>query len=145
MRDALLVLDLVASWVMVGLIWFVQIVHYPLLSIVPIQAASSVAEEHQRRTAWVVMLPMAVQGFTSLGLMRWIPNGVSWWLPWANGVCVAIALASTVLLSVPRHARMAANPDEKVGRELVLTNWPRTIAWSASGVALAAMLIQRMN
>ena len=145
MRDALLVLDLVASWVMVGLIWFVQIVHYPLLSIVPMQAASSVAEEHQRRTAWVVMLPMAVQGFTSLGLMRWIPNGVSWWLPWANGVCVAIALASTVLLSVPRHARMAANPDENVGRELVLTNWPRTIAWSASGIALAAMLIQRMN
>ena len=145
MRDALLVLDLVASWVMVGLIWFVQIVHYPLLSIVPMQAASSVAEEHQRRTAWVVMLPMAMQGFTSLGLMRWIPNGVSWWLPWANGVCVAIALASTVLLSVPRHARMAANPDEKVGRELVLTNWPRTIAWSVSGIALAAMLIQRMN
>ena len=145
MRNALLVLDLVASWAMVGLIWFVQIVHYPLLSIVPIQAAPSVAEDHQRRTAWVVMVPMAVQGFTSLGLMRWIPNGVSWWLPWVNGVCVAIALASTVLLSVPRHARMASNPDEKVGRELVLTNWPRTIAWSASGIALAAMLIQRMN
>jgi hypothetical protein len=40
---------------------------------------------------------------------------------------------------------MAANPDEKVGRELVLTNWQRTIAWSASGIALAAMLIQRVN
>ena len=145
MRDALLVLDLVASWAMVGLIWFVQIVHYPLLSLVPASSAAAVATEHQRRTAWVVLLPMAVQGFTSLGLMRWVPNGVSGWLPWANGVCVAIALASTVLLSVPRHARMAANPDEKVGRELVLTNWPRTVAWSASGVALAAMLIKRMN
>jgi hypothetical protein len=145
MRDTLLVLNLAASWTMVGLIWFVQIVHYPLLSVVPTTSAIEVATEHQRRTAWVVMLPMAVQGFTSLGLMRWVPTGVSTWLPWCNAACVGIALASTVLLSVPRHARMAANPDEKVGRELVLTNWPRTIAWSASGIALAAMLIQRVN
>lgn len=145
MVDVNLLLDVFASWTMVGLIWFVQIVHYPLLSIVPLQAASAVAEEHQRRTAWVVMVPMAVQGFTSLALLRWVPVGVTWWLPWCNAACVGIALASTVLLSVPRHARMAANPDEKVGRELVLTNWPRTIAWSASGIALAAMLIQRVN
>jgi len=145
MRDTLLVLILAASWTMVGLIWFVQIVHYPLLSIVPASNAVEVATEHQRRTAWVVMLPMAVQGFTSLGLMRWVPTGVSTWLPWANGVFVAIALASTVLLSVPRHARMAENPDEQVGRELVLTNWPRTIAWTACGVLLAAMMLQRLN
>jgi hypothetical protein len=145
MVDVVLVLDVAASWAMVGLIWFVQIVHYPLLSVVPVESAGTVAMEHQRRTAWVVMLPMATQGFTSLALLRWVPTGVDTWLPWGNAVCVGIALASTVLLSVPRHSRMATNPTSTIGRELVVTNWPRTIAWSASGVLLAAMLLQRVG
>jgi len=29
-----------------------------------------------------------------------------------------------------------------VGRELVLTNWPRTIAWTARGVLTTIMLMQ---
>ena len=145
MVDVVLILDVVASWAMVGLIWFVQVVHYPLLSVVPVQSASGVALEHQRRTAWVVMMPMAVQGFTSLALLRWVPQGVTSWLPWLSATCVGIALASTVLLSVPRHARMAKEPSASIGRELVLTNWPRTIAWTASGVLLAVMLMQRLG
>jgi hypothetical protein len=145
MVDVVLILDVVASWAMVGLIWFVQVVHYPLLAVVPVQSASGVALEHQRRTAWVVMTPMAVQGFTSLALLRWVPKGVTSWLPWLSATCVGVALASTVLLSVPRHARMANEPSASIGRELVLTNWPRTIAWSASGVLLAVMLLQRLG
>jgi hypothetical protein len=37
---------------------------------------------------------------------------------------------------------MANQPDAEVGRELVLTNWPRTIAWTTRGVITAIMLLQ---
>jgi len=47
-----------------------------------------------------------------------------------------------VLLSVPRHARMAAGPDPEVGAELVRTNWPRTIAWTMHGVIAMVVLLQ---
>ncbi len=144
MADVVLLLDVIASWTMVGLIWFVQVVHYPLLAVVPVEAAQSVAVVHQRRTAWVVMAPMAVQGFASLALLKWVPVGVDQWMPWVSAACVGIALLSTVLLSVPRHARMAENPTSTIGHELVVTNWPRTIAWSPSGILLAAMLLQRI-
>ncbi len=40
---------------------------------------------------------------------------------------------------------MARQPDAKVGRELVITNWPRTIAWTARGVLVAVMLVQAMS
>jgi hypothetical protein len=70
-----------------------------------------------------------------------VPAGVAWFVPWLAGIPLAVALLATVLLSVPRHARMAANPDESVGRELVTTNWIRTIAWSLRGVVTAGMLI----
>jgi hypothetical protein len=129
---------------MVGVIWFVQLVHYPLLAVVPVESASSVAVDHQRRTTWVVMIPMTVEGFSTLALMRWVPSNVATWLPWANGVFLAVALGCTVLLSVPRHAQMAANPTATIGRELVLTNWPRTIAWTSCGILSAIMLVQRL-
>lgn len=58
----LLLLNAVATWTMVGLIWFVQRVHYPLLALIGTDRARPVAIEHQRRTAQVVGLPMAVEG-----------------------------------------------------------------------------------
>lgn len=137
-----LVLNLVASCVMVGVIWFVQIVHYPLLSIIPVESATSVAVEHQRRTGFVVGLPMAVEGVTTLFLLWKTPDSVTWWLPWIAAIFLAIALGCTIFLSVPRHERMAERPDAQVGRELVLTNWPRTIAWTARGVLTTIMLMQ---
>ncbi len=141
MNDVVLVLNTAASWTMVGVIWFVQVVHYPLLSVVPVESAKSVAVEHQRRTGWVVMIPMTVEGVTTLLLLGMVPDGVAWFVPWLAGLPLAVALLATVLLSVPRHARMAANPDAVVGRELVTTNWVRTIAWTLRGAVTAGMLI----
>ncbi|MFM8390558.1 MAG: hypothetical protein ACKOA5_15085, partial [Actinomycetota bacterium] len=75
-----LVLNLVATCVMVGVIWFVQLVHYPLLALIGIDRAPEIAVEHQRRTAWVVGLPMAVEGVTTLVLLFARPDGVDAWL-----------------------------------------------------------------
>ena len=145
MNDVVLLLNLVASWTMVGVIWFVQVVHYPLLAVVPVESATSVAVEHQRRTGWVVMIPMTVEGVTTLLLLGMVPDGVAWFVPWLAGLPLAVALLATVLLSVPRHARMAANPDATVGRELVTTNWVRTIAWTLRGAVTAGMLIATLG
>lgn len=140
----LLALHAAATLLMTGVIWFVQVVHYPLLALVPVEAAREAALEHQPRTARVVGLPMAVEGVTTLWLMLDRPAGVDWWLAWAGGACVAVALLCTVLLSVPRHARMAERPDAAVGRELVLTNWPRTVAWTAHGIVCVAIVLQTL-
>ena len=141
MEDVVLVLNVLASWTMVGVIWFVQVVHYPLLSVVPVESASAVAVEHQRRTGWVVMLPMTIEGVATLLLLAMVPEGVAWYVPWLAGIPLAVALGATVLLSVPRHAQMASNPDPTVGRELVTTNWVRTIAWSLRGLVAVGMLL----
>lgn len=141
MADVVLMVNLVSTWTMVGVIWFVQVVHYPLLSVVPVESAASTAVEHQRRTGWVVGAPMAAEGVTTLMLLAMVPDGVAWFVPWLAGIPLAVALGATVLLSVPRHERMARNPDATVGRELVSTNWVRTIAWSVRGAMVAGMVL----
>ena len=142
--NLLVILNAASALVMTGVIWFVQVVHYPLLAIVPVENARTVAGEHQSRTAWVVGAPMGIEGVTTLWLMFDRPAGVPWVLAWAGGACVAVALLCTVLLSVPRHARMAETPDARVGRELVLTNWPRTVAWSLHGIIGVVLLLHVM-
>lgn len=124
-----------------GVIWFVQIVHYPLLSVVPVQSAASVAVEHQRRTGWVVGAPMALEGVTTLALLVLVPEGVAWFVPWLAGIPLAVALGATIFLSVPRHERMAREPDAQVGKELVSTNWVRTIAWTVRGLVVGGMAL----
>jgi len=72
----LLLAHAAATWFMVGIIWFVQIIHYPLFGHLAHEAAASYAYEHQRRTGWVVGPVMLVEMATAvlLGLFR--PAGV---------------------------------------------------------------------
>ena len=137
-----MLVNFVAAAVMTGVIWFVQWVHYPLLATVSVEHAVETAIEHQRRTGQVLAIPMAVEGFTTLGLLISRPAGVQIIWPWFGAVLLAVALGSTVFVSVPLHAKMAINPTADVGRRLVVTNWPRTIAWSARAIVCAAMLLQ---
>ena len=142
MSEIILLANFVAATVMTGVIWFVQWVHYPLLASVPVDRAVEIAIKHQRSTGQVLAIPMAVEGFTTLGLLISRPEGVQIIWPWIGAVLLAVALGSTVILSVPLHAKMVANPTAEVGRRLVVTNWPRTIAWSARAVVCTVMLMQ---
>jgi len=142
MPEAALVANLAATWMMVGVIWFVQRVHYPLLALVGTERASRVALQHQSRTAQVVAVPMAIEGVSTLILLVDRPAAVNWALPWCAAVLLAVALCCTVLLSVPLHTQMAAAPTTATGQRLVRTNWPRTIAWTTRGALVAIMAVQ---
>jgi hypothetical protein len=85
---------------------------------------------------------MAIEGFSTLGLLISRPDAVSLVLPWLGALSLAVALGSTVLLSVPLHAKLATNPTTDIARRLVVTNWPRTIAWTARGVICTTMVLQ---
>ena len=130
---------------MVGLIWFVQRVHYPLLAQVDVKDQISVGHEHQRRTSQVVGLPMAVEGVSTLVLLIERPDQVFAWLPWAGAFLLAISLGSTVFLSVPLHQKMISHPSSQIGQNLVATNWPRTVSWTLRGVVCLVMCVQAID
>lgn len=138
----LLSAQLVATLTMVGLIWFVQVVHYPLFAAVGPERFVAYEVAHQRRTSYVVGPPMMVEGITTLALLVAPPDGVGRLLPLIGAGLLAVVHASTVFLQVPAHRRLSVAHGAGTIRRLVRTNWIRTIGWSArGGIALAMLLM----
>jgi hypothetical protein len=139
----LLLTHAAATLVMVGVIWFVQIVHYPLFDRVGRAGFPIYAVDHQQRTLVVVGPTMLVELLTSLLLLirHWAGPEAPWL--WVGAGLLGVIWLSTAFLQVPRHCELAAGFDEEAHRLLVLTNWLRTGAWSSRGM-LALFLIDRM-
>jgi hypothetical protein len=140
MAELLLVVNLCSAGAMTGLIWFVQVVHYPMLGRFPVEGTAAANRDHQRRTSWVVGPPLAVEGLVALALLAAPPGtGADAAMLWVAAGLLGVALASTVLLQVPMHGRLAHGPDHDAARRLVRTNWIRTAAWSARLALLATV------
>lgn len=136
-----LVLNTVATWGMVGVIWTIQAVHYPMLASLSELRPAAAAAEHQRRITGVVGPLMAVEGVTTLMLLVNRPGTMGTSSAWLAAALLAVALGSTILVQVPLHGRLAAGHDAEAAQRLTASNWVRTLAWTARGLLLAAVLV----
>jgi len=134
----LLVVHAAATWFMTGLIWFVQIVHYPLMSGVGPDRFREYERRHTRRTTFVVAPIMLVE-LASAGVL--LATGVSPTLALVGAILLAVVWISTFLLQVPTHARLERGLDARTHSKLVAGNWVRCVAWSARSVVASAMLL----
>jgi len=125
---------------MVGLIWFVQVVHYPLLARIAPDDVPRYEKVHTRLTIWVVGPPMLAELVSGV-LLLWVrPAEVSSLQAWAGVALLAVTCCSTQFVQVPCHARLSQAFDPAVHRRLVRTNWVRTVAWSLRGLLVLWML-----
>ena len=131
-----------ATIFMTGLIWFVQVVHYPLFAAVGVAEFPAYSRAHQQWTTLVVGPPMLVEALTAALLLGSRPAGVPSWSAWVGIGLVAVIWLSTALLQVPAHARLVGGFDGSVAGALVATNWIRTAAWSARA-ALVLWMVSR--
>ena len=133
----LLLVHAATTLFMAGIIWFVQIVHYPLFSRVGDAAFSEYERHHARRTGWVVAMPMFLELGTAIATVSVIGGA----LAWCGLGLLAIAWVSTGLWQVPAHRRLEGGFDAVTHRRLVKTNWVRTVAWSVRGIIACALLV----
>lgn len=138
--DCVLMAQAIASGAMCGVIWFVQVVHYPLFGYGD-AASSDYARENQHRTGRVVIPFMLVEGLAA-GAIAWRPPpGVSFPVAIVGVAMVAALWLSTALVQMPLHARLAADGHAPaVVARLVRSNWLRTALWSARAVLATWML-----
>ncbi|MEM7627907.1 MAG: hypothetical protein AAF356_00640 [Planctomycetota bacterium] len=136
---------LLATAAMGGLIWFVQIVHYPLFARVGEADRVAYSRFHQTRTTFVVAPLMLAEAITAVWLLLRPPPGVDPVLTFAGITCLAAAWVSTAAVQVPDHGRLgdpASSPDivRQAAKRLVWTNWVRTLLWSVRTL-IAGMIV----
>ena len=130
-------IHLAVTLCLTGLIWFVQIVHYPLFHSIPPKRFSEFHQRHQIRTTCVVAPLMLTEAICAIFLFLTLttpdPAAAS-----ILGLGLVIAIwISTWLIQVPCHKSLEQNPTPQTMNRLVRTNWIRTVGWSGrSGVAL---------
>lgn len=132
--------------VLVGLIWTIQIVHYPLFSSVESSGFASYEQRHTSRIT-VLVLPLMVTEVVLAVVLATSPQiaaadtgAAPSWAASAGVALLAIIWGSTALLQVPCHSVLERGFDLEAHRWLVNSNWVRTLAWSTRGFLAMWML-----
>ena len=146
--ELLVLVQACCAWFMTGLIWVIQLVHYPLMARVGEASWVDYQRSHMSRISWIVAPVMLIEAAScGLELAMMIlgdsqMNSLAGTL-WAHGLLASLLLVvwcSTWLLQVPAHHALSTRIDTQVIRRLVVTNWVRTVAWSTRAVVLGLML-----
>jgi hypothetical protein len=136
-----LVLHVATTLLMVGLIWLVQIVHYPLFAQVGDSGFSAYHKRHTHRITIIVAPLMLLELATGLLLWLKMPLHPVWIF---NTMALAVIWGSTALWQVPLHKRLPlvdGAARRALVRKLVTSNWLRTVFWSLRGLLLVGVLL----
>jgi hypothetical protein len=127
-------------WLMTGVVWLVQLSVYPGFRLVGrTDAWPEHLALHTKRISWLVPLPWAVQGATTLWLLLDRPDRVPLWLLLVAAALAAATVVTTVVLVLPPLARLAADYDDASLSALLRGNAWRVVAWTGGAACAVAM------
>ena len=138
--SAPLLFNLCSTLYLCGLIWTIQAVHYPLFLRFDAAQWGAGHASHTARITLIAAPAMLMEAGSAVWLVL-VPAPLSTTVAWLGLAMVAGAWASTFLLQVPCHNRLAAEGFSTCEiRRLVRGNWLRTVFWTARGLMLATAL-----
>ena len=128
-------LQIITCFALTGLIWIIQLVHYPAFRYIEASRFPKFHQMHSRKISFVVIPLMIAELITAI----WLAFSEA-----SSGYFQSIILLLTLLvwlstfgLQVPCHSKMTNGKDLHQIEKLILTNWIRTLAWSAKSAMLA--------
>jgi len=122
-----------STWALVGLIWTIQCVHYPLFALVGPENFKFYHQRHTTQITWVVAPLM----LTELGTAAWLvlAGARDPWLL-ASLAPLAFNWLSTWRVQIPLHDGLGGGFEAQVHLRLVQSNWWRTASWTLRGILL---------
>lgn len=125
---------------MTGLIWFVQLVHYPLFHYAARSDFHEFARQHQRRTTWIVLPLMTLELTTAIAIAVTTSGADVAERAYFGLACLILIWLSTAFLQVPLHDRLARGFDAATARALTRGNWLRTGLWTTRSMIAMELL-----
>ena len=129
----LFTIHLAAAWMLVGLIWVVQILVYPQF----LRVWQADFKDYHFAHCFRIGLIVAPLLFIEVATAAWLVyQGSS--LSFIISAClIPLIWLSTAVFQVPIHTKLMRGFDEPLVRHLILTNWIRTLAWTARGILVS--------
>ncbi len=144
MNRALLLAQLATTLPLAGLIWTIQVVHYPLFARVGASGFAAYHAAHAQRITWLVAPLMLVELAAALAWLREpVARAPSWFAP-AMAALVGVAWVTTACWSVPAHTHLEHAFDRGAYDQLVATNWARTAAWTLRAALLLGLTAREL-
>lgn len=136
LSPALVIVHLIATWFMVGLIWTIHTVHYPLFTRVGANGYTVFQAEHVERIGRLLLVPWATEGVAAALILLYVvstrdrdaalPTLIA-------SVAMGIVLIISGFWSAPAHAELADGFDPDVHARLMTADLIRTLAWTVRG------------
>ena len=124
--QSLCYIGLASTLYMTGIVWFAQIVHYPLLGRNKDDSFSDFAREYQRRTLWVVTPGLAGELASATLLVIIAPQLTSW----LGMLLLGAIWLLTLRFQIPQHLALKRGYSEQIHRHLVQGNLVRSLLWT---------------
>lgn len=125
---------------MTGVIWLIQIIHYPLFKFVGESTFLDYHKGHLQKTSLVIAMPMLLELLTAIYLIAAHSIYRSNIAFLVASFFIAFIWIITFFISVPKHDLLSSDHNDLTITALVKTNWIRTIAWSIRAIILFFIL-----
>lgn len=145
LEKILLFVQVATTLTMTGVIWLVQIVHYPLFGFVGAEKYRLFHVAHMNRISYVVAPLMIAEAVSAALLVFYPPPDADQRVLWVGGGLIIAIWLSTFFLQVPFHEKLARGFDHETHNSLVFTNWIRTAAWSLRAAIVLWLLWRAMK
>lgn len=140
--DAFFLVQIFCTFAMTGIIWFVQIVHYPLMRQVGKGRFVRYTKTHFVLTAFVVgplmLLELAAVLYGLLYPTPWITDDAAR----LGAGLLAVIWISTFALHLPQQRRLEKEFEARAYRRLLFGNWVRCYAWSFRSIVLVFSMLK---
>ena len=132
----MLVIHLIATSIMVGVIWVIQLVHYPSFHFIESKQYTTFQRFHMSRISYVVVPAMLTELFTLIFLIIFMDQIDT--LVTVSGLLLIIIWLMTAVFFSGVHQKLTSGYDKTVVNNLVKLNWGRTLLWTLRLLLISA-------
>ena len=124
----MLIIHLIATSVMVGVIWIIQLVHYPSFHFIELKQYTTFQRFHMSRISYVVIPAMLTELFTIILIVISMDQIDT--LVLASAILLMFIWLMTAVFFSGVHQKLTLGYDQIVVDKLVKLNWGRTLLWT---------------
>ena len=135
----MLIIHLIATSVMVGVIWIIQLVHYPSFHFIERNQYTTFQRFHMSRISYVVIPAMVTELFTLILII--ISTDQVNLIILASALLLIVIWLMTAVFFSGVHQKLTLGYDQAVVEKLIKLNWGRTVLWTLRLLIISIYII----